>query len=166
VLATLVRQRNLLNLQGGNDMAFRASNVLPSDAYLIVKRAAVQLKVNLQGFNVQLAASGADYDFLKGIYLTLKRADTQFTTLKATPGLAQYAQDQEVDPSYDVAVEFTSMQAAISGALAWMDTNVPVSVTVKPLNTWDDSTLISDTFTPAQTNGLQFELNLVIAEII
>ena len=146
-------------------MAFRASNVLPAKAYDTVRGAAVQLKLNLQGFNVQLAANGADYDFLQSIYRTLTRANNQFDVLKATTGLAEYAKNAEVDQAYDVAAEFTSMQAAIDAALGWMNTNIPTSVTVKNPTVWDDSTLISNTFTPAQTAGLQTALGAVITEI-
>ena len=146
-------------------MAFRASNVLPAQAYDTVRRAAVQLKLNLQGFNIQLAASGADYDFLQGIYRTLTRANNQFDVLKVTTGLAQYAKDSEVDQAYDVVAEFGSMQSAIAGALSWMNTNIPTSVTVKDPTTWDDSTLISNAFTAGQTAGLQTALSAVIAEI-
>jgi len=146
-------------------MSFRSSNVLPAKAYDTVRGAAVQLKLNLQGFNTRLANSGADYDFVREIYRTLGRANDQFSALKTTPGLAQYARDAEVDQTYDVAGAFTSMQAAIAAASDWIVNNVPASVTVKPPAQWDSSTLISDTFTPAQTGGLQAKLSAVIAEI-
>lgn len=146
-------------------MTFRASNVIASVAYDLVRRAAVQLKINLQAMNTTLAASGADYDFLKDIYLTLTRANNQFNTLKSTPGLVQYAKDLEVDPAYDVAAEFTAMQGAISAAITWMDNNVPTNVTAKPPNQWTDETLISNEFTPAQTSGLRSALAAVVAEI-
>lgn len=146
-------------------MAFKASNVVPQEAYRQVKGAAVQLKVNLMSFKAKMAASGADYDYLHGIYMTLKRADDQFTSLKSTSGLAQYAKDQESDQAYDVAAAFTSMQAEISTAMAWMVANVPTNVTAKSPDQWGDSTLISNTFTAAQTSGLQTALQGVIDEI-
>jgi len=147
-------------------MAFKASNVVPQEAYRIVKGAAVQLKANLQGINTRLSASGADYDFLREIYRTLARANNQFDNLKTTPGLAAYATEQENDVSYNVVTEFTTMQAAISSALSWMDTNVPTSVTVKTPNQWaDGETLISNTFTAAQTAGLRTALSAVISAI-
>jgi hypothetical protein len=139
-------------------MAFKAGNVIPSDAYQTVKRAAVQLKVNVVAAQAQLAASGADYQFLQGIYLTLTRANDQFNTLRTTPGLADYAQAQENDPAYDVAAEFAVMQAAITAATDWMDANIPTSVTAKVPSEWDGGVIISNTFTPAQTVGLQTAL--------
>ena len=146
-------------------MAFKASNVVPQEAYRQVKGAAVQLKINLLSMKSQLASSGANYDFLHGIYMTLKQADDQFTSLKSTPGLVQFAKDQESDQTYDVASEFTTMQASIAAAMAWMQSNVPTSVTAKSPDQWSDSSLISNTFTPAQTTGLQLALQSVIDEI-
>lgn len=146
-------------------MAFPASSIIPLEAYRQVKGAAVQLKVNLQSSKAQLAASGAGYDFLRGIYMTLKRADNQFTALKSTPGLLQFAKDQESNQSLDIGAEFASMQGAIATAMAWMVSSVPTSVTAKSPDQWDDSTLISNTFTPAQTGGLQTALQGVIDEI-
>lgn len=146
-------------------MSFRASNVVPQEAYTIVKRAAVQLKLNLQGMNAQLAGSGADYEFLRDIYRTLERANNQFETLKTTPGLADYAEIQENDPAYDVAAAFATMQAAIAAAIAWMDNNVPTSVTAKTPANWGDGTLIATTFTAGQTAGLQAALQGVIDTI-
>jgi len=143
-------------------MTFRASNILPQEAYQTVKRAAVQLKINLASFNAQLASSGADYDFLQAIYRTLTRADDQFTALKSTQGLAAFAKYQEDDDTYDVVTAFAEMQAAIVGAKAWLDANVPTSVTVKPPADWTDDTMISNAFSPAQTAGLRIELTAVI----
>lgn len=147
-------------------MAFRASNVLPSVAYDTVRRAAVQLKMNLQTINARLSSENTSYESLQQIHTVLKRADDQFDSLKTTPGLAQYAKDIEGDQAYDVVAEFTSMQAAIVAAMAWMDGNVPTSVTVKSPSTWDDATIITSTFTPAQTGGLRTQLSAVIAEIV
>ena len=146
-------------------MAFKASNVLPQEAYQTTKRAAVQLSVNVTSFNARMASSGADYDFLRDVYQTLTRSNNQFSSLKDTPGLAQFAKDQEVDPAYDVAMEFTSMQAAISSALSWMDTNIPTGVTLKTPTEWGDGTLVSAVFTPAQTSGLRAELTALVATI-
>ena len=147
-------------------MAFRASNVLSSTAYDIVRRAAVQLKINLQGINLRLSSSDADYDFLREIFRTLERANNQFNTLKTTPGLADYAKDQEVDPTYNIVAEFTSMQSTITASIDWIVANIPTNVTAKTPDNWGDGTLISNTFTPAQTSGLRTQLSSVITEII
>ncbi|QEF98164.1 hypothetical protein Mal15_22120 [Stieleria maiorica] len=146
-------------------MAFRASNVIPSEAYTLVKRAAVQLKLSLQGFNAQLAAEGADYPFLLTIYLTLDRAENQFITLKDTPGLSTFAKEQESDLLYSVTAEFASMLSSITAAKNWMDSNVPTNVTIKSPAQWSEGTMILSTFTAGQTAGLRTALSAVISAI-
>ncbi len=147
-------------------MTFRASNVTPAIAYATVRVAAVNLKLNAQGAVSAMAAGNTDYDYLRGIYRTLFNVDAQFTSLGATPGLEQYAKDQENDAGYDVAAEFVAMQATITAAMAWMDANVPTDVTAKtPANWGDGGTIISDTFTPAQTSGLQTALTAIASAI-
>ena len=146
-------------------MAARVSNILPVNAYNTLRGAGVQLKVNLQGNNVQLAATGADYEFLKGIVLTLKRSDNQFTTLLAVPGLDQAAKDAEKLPLYDVVAEFTGIKEAITDVLTWMDDNAPTNVTTKVPSTWDDSTMIATSFSPSQMSGLRSQISAVIAEM-
>lgn len=146
-------------------VTFRASNIVPQDAYNLAKRTALQLKTNLSSQRAALAAGSADYDFLRDIYLTLSRAKNGFDNLRTTPGLADYASSQENDPAYDVAAEFTSMLSSITSAMAWIEANVPTSVTVQPVTDWGAGSMISQTFTPAQTTGLRSVLDSVIATI-
>ena len=147
-------------------MAFRATNQIPLDAYLILKRAAAQLTLNLEGFNVQLSESNSDYDLLRAIYQTLSRAEAQFEQLKATPGIGVFAVQQEDDPTYDVATEFNALLTAIAAAKVWIETNIPLSVSVKPVSSWDDGTMISTTFSTVETSGLRSVINSVIAEVV
>ena len=149
-------------------MAFKASNEVPADAYRRVKGAAVQLKLNCQSFNARLAASGADYPYLRDIYLTLTRANNQFNKLKVTPGLAQYAKDQENNQAYDVVAEFNTMQTALQGVLTWMETNIPVTnQNVSPVTDWanEQTIQIANIFTASQTSGLRTEMAALIATI-
>jgi len=139
-------------------MAFRASNVVPSEALRMTKGAAVQLKANVNSFISTLASQSVGFSELRGIYRTLERADAQFTSLAATPGLAAYAQAQEDDSTYDVAAEFAAMRAAVQSAINWIGTNVPTTATVAPIEQWTDQTVTSDAFTPAQTAGLRAAL--------
>lgn len=147
-------------------MTFRASSVVPQNAYQQVKATAVQLKLNVTGIISTLAAGNATYDYLRGVYLTLKRAQDQFDALKVTPGLSNYAKAQENDPAYDVGAEFVAMQGAIGNAMSWMEANVPTSATIKPVASWDASgSLIQTEFTPVQTAGLRTVLSTVTAAI-
>ena len=147
-------------------MAFRATNVIPQLAYQQVRNLARNVKVNCAAFVSQMAASGATYTLLRDIYVFLKSADAQFDALAATPGLALYAQQQENDPTYDVAAEFTAMRATIATALSWMATNVPTSVTaVAPAEWTQNGPLIATTFTSAQTAPLRTLLQSVADSI-
>lgn len=146
-------------------MSFRATNIVPHTAYNTVKAAAVQLKTNIDSIVLHLAANNATYEYLRGIYQTLVRADNQFEALKTTPGLAEYAAAQENDPNYDVVVEFVAMQDAIASAKTWMQTNVPLSVTLRPMMNWDDGSLISTEFTPMETADFRTVLSAVSAAI-
>lgn len=147
-------------------MAFRATNVIPQIAYQKVRGAAANVKTNCAAFIAQLAASGATYGFLRDIYVFLKNADAQFDALATTPGLALYAQQQEADGTYDVAAEFTAMQATIDTATGWMEANVPVSVTATAPAQWTATgPLIATAFTPAQTAGFRTVLQAVADSI-
>lgn len=146
-------------------MAFRASNIVPQQAYQMVKSAAVQLKTNLNAMIAQLAGAPASYEFLRDIYRTLSRAQGQFSALAATPGLVAHAKTQEDDQTYDVVAEFNSMQGAITGATVWMDANVPTAVTVSAPSAWGDGAMISTTFTPEETAPLRSALQAVVATI-
>jgi len=146
-------------------MAFRASNVVPQEAYRMAKGAAVNIKRHCQSYNTKMAASGADYELLRAIARTLRDGGNQLSELSGTPGLAAYAQAQEDDGSYDVVAEFLALQSAISAAIAWLDANVPTSVTVQPPSAWDNGPLVIETFTPPQTEGLRSALSAVINAI-
>jgi hypothetical protein len=143
-------------------MAFRTSNVVPAVAYVTVRAAAAQLKLNIDAVITFLAGNNTSYDYLRGVYQTLERANNQFDSLKTTPGLADYAKVQENDPAYDVVAEFVTMQAAIAAAMSWMATNVPLNVTLKPVNQWGNGGgLIATEFSPAQTSTFRTVLAAV-----
>ena len=139
-------------------MAFRASNIVPQRAYDRVKQAAVNLKGALEGANTTMAAGAVSLEYLAEVRQRLVDADTQFDSLKVTPGLAAYAQSQEDDNAYDVAAEFTAMQAAITNALAWITTNEPDTVSINNL-------AVTTTFSSGATSGFRTQLQSVIDSI-
>lgn len=147
-------------------MVFKATNAIAQEAYTVVRRAAVQLRLNLSGFVNTMSSGPVDFEFIRGVYRTLSRAQAQFDSLKTTPGLAEYAKVQESDQAYDVVAEFASMQSAIGSAMTWIEGNAPTNVTAKPASEWGDSdALISNTFTSAQTSGLRSALQGVVDTI-
>lgn len=148
-------------------MTFRASNVVPEEAYTKVRKTAIQLKVNLQSFKTSLASKNADFKLIKGIYVTLSNAYNQLDTLKEIPGLADYAKQQEDDPNYDVVVEFNNLITQIQSAMGWINDHVPSTVSLKTPADWGgpNETVIVDTFTPTQTSDLRTALESVIQAI-
>lgn len=143
-------------------MAFKATNVVPADAYNRVKRAASNLKLNCGEFVTTMAAGDVAFSYIRSVYKTLYDADAFFDLLKTTPGLVAYAADQEDDPAYDVAAEFTAMQSAINQAITWMNNNVPTSVTAVSPPDWPTSeNFIATVFTPAQTATLRTGLTAI-----
>ncbi|RLC99054.1 MAG: hypothetical protein DRI46_10185 [Chloroflexi bacterium] len=149
-------------------MALRATNAITSDAYISIKRTASQLKINVDAWIPELASNGADYGFIQGIYLNLVNADNAIDEKKTTPGLATYANEQEDDPGYDFQAETQTTLAAITDAFTWVDTHIPITGrTLKQISDWDGaSTIVADTFTPAQTSGLQALLQTVTDSIV
>lgn len=146
-------------------MSFRATNVTPMIAYQTVKSAAVQLKINIDAIVLYLTSNNASYDYLRGIYQTLERANNQFDTLKVTPGLPKYAKIQEDDPTYDVVNEFIAMQSAIQSAMVWMQTNIPLTVAIKPVSDWGTGNLVQTEFTPLDTTPFRTILSSVSSSI-
>lgn len=148
-------------------MAFRATNAVTSDAYLGMKRTASQLKLNVDTFIQQVQTSDTDYGRIQAIYYTLKNADDRLDELKVTPGLATYAEEQEDDPAYDFQAEAQAMLVAITDAMTWIDTNIPVTNrSLKAIDQWESgATIVADFFTPAQTSGLQTLLQAVTDSI-
>lgn len=148
-------------------MAILASNLVPAQAYPIFKGAALQLKLNLVGIVSYLSTSSADYNYLHQVSMTLKRAKKQLREMKNVPGIAVFAleQEKEVDPLYDLVAEFQTVRYLINISLQWMKDNVSTTITAKDPDLWDESGVISDVYTPVQTEGLRIAINAVIAEI-
>jgi len=148
-------------------MVFRASTTSPQAAYATLKAAAVQLKINLVSIESHLATTFVNYDYVRDVFKTLQRANNQFTTLKTTPGIDQYAKDQEGDQTYDVVAAITAIQGAIATALTGINDQAPTTVNLIPPSQWgDDNTMIADVLTDTQTTDLRGVLSLVIAEIV
>lgn len=97
-------------------MAFRATNVLPSEALKDAKKLAVAIRRDSVRYSVQFAAQGGNADTLLGVLSGIGDTLNRLTTLAQTPGLGQYARDQENDQNYDVAAEFAAMMAALTAA--------------------------------------------------
>jgi len=98
-------------------MAFLASNLVPVQAYARAKGIALSAQVASETWIAEATAdAGMSSDRLMDCLATLRRWVTDLNTLKTTPGIAAYAQEQESDPTYDVAAEFTALVDTIQSA--------------------------------------------------
>jgi len=93
-------------------MTFRATNVLPADALRDAKRLAAHVQSYAQA-RATAWASGTTADDIFGTVDQMRTHRENFLILRAVPGIAAYAADQENDPAYDVAAEFNGMVTAI-----------------------------------------------------
>lgn len=148
-------------------MAFRASNILPVKGYEQAKANAWHLKARADYYIATAANGNIGYDFLAELRGDLSRALASLEQASTIAGIVAYAQDQENDPGYDVAAEFTDMTTKIATAITWVDVNTPTNVTALTPDQWSGiSTMISTTFTPAQTAQLRVELQAVSDAVV
>ena len=106
-------------------MAFRATNILPETGYDQAKKVATQVKRFSQNRSSDLVAGG-DSDQILGTADTMLIFKGQLTALTTIPGIGDYAKEQENDPTYDVAAEFTAMLALIDDVIATVTSGFPV----------------------------------------
>ena len=95
--------------------------------------------------------------------LSLKSVD--LARLKAVPGIVQYAKDQYADAAYDIAAEFTVMQAAVASAVNWLSANLPTDGRWLQMEEIVEGLVVQRMLTSAQTAGLRTELDALIATI-
>lgn len=147
-------------------MAFRASNLIPENSFNRARSVALNLRQYCQNKSDLIAASGMNGDDLLGILATLKQASADFANLKSTPGIAQYAKDQEDDQVYDVATEFNALESSVNAAVTNLATSFPVDgngyLLLLKLSGSDNDWRM---FTPAQLSALKADLDAIISSV-
>lgn len=135
-------------------MAFRSDKAL-AEAYEELKHWSRKLDAAAVSA-VNRLNSTVETEILIGFGYSVKAFRDNMASLAATPGLAQYARDQENDQSYDVVAEYNAMIAAADAVTSWMQTNIPKDADGYIL-AWKfgPTDLTQRTFTPAQTAPLQ-----------
>ena len=149
-------------------MAFRASSIIPAEAYKQVKQLAVNVKRYSQGAITSSAAGPITYDDIRDLYVFLKNAEAQLVSLAAIPGLSEYAAAQEDGDDYNIGAEFTEMLNAIAAARSWMTANVPTTgITAVAPESWTASgSMIATTFASEQTAALRTNLQTIVNAIV
>lgn len=148
-------------------MAFRATNILPETGYDQAKKVATQVKRFSQNRSSDLVAGG-DSDQILGTADTMLIYKEQFAALVTIPGIGDYAKEQENDPTYDVAAEFTAMLALIDAVIATVTAGFPVDAsdfllayTFNP-----DGSQAPRAFTSGQTATIRAALDALDAGIV
>jgi hypothetical protein len=148
-------------------MPLLASNVLPQDALPLMKRRALNVRDYLTVKKTQLQ-SDTNADVILGIFFDLQTWRDELTSLKAIPGIAQYARDQENDQAYDVVTEFNTFVSALTDVMANIYTSFPKDASgyLQEKKLLVDGTYEFRQFTAAQTATLRGLFDVVIAQVV
>lgn len=90
-----------------------------------VQDEAVRLKTFSQTAKATLQRGPVDGNLIIHIMTTIVAGIVVLDDVAAMAGIVEFAKDQENDPTYDVAVEFTAMRAAAVSVRDWIITNFP-----------------------------------------
>lgn len=104
-------------------MAFRTNSL--AQTYRDVQLQVWRLKAYLSGKIAEINDTPTSTYKLLEILSTLRQARQLLDDAAATPGLAAYAINEQNDPTYDVAAEYSALRAVIQDAITWMATNFP-----------------------------------------
>ena len=147
-------------------MTFRASNQTTADAYANIKRQAVETKAYMTNQATAMQAASSPATTPLSVIQHLQKVIALFDGWTATPGIATYAQQQENDPTYDVATEYTTMRTAMVNALNSLVSIFPTSGGFMAYQTLNlDGTITVRTFTAAQLSSVVTLCNSVAATI-
>jgi hypothetical protein len=144
-------------------MAFLASL---RAAYADATSRASQLKKLAQDTNTQLAAGNTSANVIKQILEYCQQAKAANQATAAMTGIVAHARAQEGDVNYDVAAQWTAMNAAIDAVITQVLADVPTGAGgFRLVETWTAGGVSVRTFTPAQTATLRARLADLIATI-
>ena len=147
-------------------MAFRASSLIPETALKTAKGRALAIKVFAVAKSTELVTATKSVDIL-GIADSIANFVSELNTIKSTPGLAEYAKDQENDQSYDVVAEFNALVASLDAVISTVKSTFPVDsggfLLSETFNA--DGTRTPRTFTASQVATIKADLDTVVASI-
>jgi hypothetical protein len=122
----------------------------------------VSIKATAQTSRTQLESSTS----AKAVYALMQNLHArkqQLGTLATTPGLAQYAKDQNDDQAYNPVTEYTAVIAALDAVVANVESTLPLATILTGFDANKDFTYQS--FGPAATATLRGLLDTLIASI-
>ena len=148
-------------------MAFKATTLIPAQAFEQIRSQALSLKSYLTTARASMAAPISSALIALEVIERLGQVIASMNALATTPGLAVYARDQVNDQSYDVAVEFDAMRVAMVAAKDNLAASFPKDASgfllYQTLNA--NGTRATRTFTSAQMVSAVAAIDGVIATI-
>ena len=135
-----------------------------------ITQVARTLRSQAAGKIISLAAKDAVAGTVLDLRGRLIQAKATFDDAKtfsaAHADFVAYVQKQTAKPALDVAAEFTAMIAAVTAAIDWINTTLPVDGNDYLLVQKLAATGLEDrVFTPAQTAGLRTALQTIVDQI-
>lgn len=148
-------------------MSVLASNQIPADAYAEFKRICVRIDGRCAEW-LGLLSENVDADTVWMWYRELNWAWTRLTEIAAVPGIAQYAVEQEGDPTYDIAAEFGAMMTQLGAAKDWLYDAIPRDANgyILVYTTTPEGEMVPRVYTPADAAPFIPYLDAIAAAII
>ena len=148
-------------------MTFRATSQEAAKAYTLIKTQAAATRAYLIAQRAAMQQATCDSNIVLVTIQHFGSVVAKLAAWAATPGLAQYAKDQENDQAYDVVAEFQTMNAALVNARDTLIGMFPKDgngfLLYQTLNA--NGQVVSRTFTAAQLAAAVPLLNSAIATI-
>ncbi len=143
-------------------MTFRATNIIPEQGFSKAKSLCTSLKSFCESRSSEYAAGATSHRILDALS-TLIAMSVQLDIVRSTPGIAQYARDQEGDPAYDVAAEFIAVLALLDTLTTNIISAVPRDANDFLLTETMDANgvRIPRTFTGGMLSGIRADLDAV-----
>ena len=148
-------------------MTFRASNQIQADGLIEAKRIVNRMVLFATQNRDLMAAGDVSGNLVLQVQTEFHAAILRWNDIKAIPGIAQYAKDQEDDQNYDVVTEFNTMVNAASAVRDRVESDIPTAaggwMNLQKFEA--DHTISTRAFTPAQTTQLRTDLDAFIATV-
>lgn len=143
-------------------MAFRATNIIPEQAFAQAKTLAATLKSYCVNRSNDYATGATGKNILDALSALISYKE-QLESIRTTPGIGAYAQEQEGDPAYDVGAEFVTLlsllDATIQDIIATFPTDGSGYLLAETLDA--SGNRIPRTFPGASLSGIRSNLNAV-----
>lgn len=146
-------------------MALKVTNDDVAIAYAALKARLRAFRVYTADVRAACAAGTVSANLIVEYFLRLVSEKAANLVAATVPGIAQWAQDRDGGVGYDVAAEFTAVNAAIDNARTWVTDNFPTSGGYILKDQLGAGGVTVRTFTVGQTAGFRTELDALLATL-